>query len=424
MNNSREYFLYYRKYIIQKGRKNMKNLLKNVTLAGIFCILAVSCSGCEKNKAAGMKSINPEPATAAASTNQSRYSLDLGESFLLPLSDETITSCTSSNPEIVAVSQKGNLHARKQGKAKIEIMTKDGDTTHKRLFHIKVRKHGMVYPAFSMMKGEHLDLQFSRKKVHAVWKSDKPAVAKVSKRGKVIAKKKGTATITGTTKDKKTYTCHITVTKRIKSVIYLTFDDGPNRYTTPKILKVLKKNQVKATFFELKPAKKDFDLTKRVIEEGHTLALHGYQHKYDIIYKSQKVYHNNLDQLRNLFFQKYGVWCTASRFPGGSSNTCSRYNKGIMTKLTRKLDGWGYHYFDWNVDSCDAGGARNSQEVFRNVKKSLVKNRGNVVLMHDFYKNDKTIHALDKIIRYGKKQGYTFLPITASTTEVHHQVNN
>lgn len=46
------------------------------------------------------------------------------------------------------------------------------------------------------------------------------------------------------------------------------------------------------------------------------------------------------------------------------------------------------------------------------------------MLMHDYTHNDKTIHALDKIIKYGKKNGYTFMPITASTAEVHHGVNN
>ena len=187
---------------------------------------------------------------------------------------------------------------------------------------------------------------------------------------------------------------------------------------------ILKKNHVKATFFELRPASYDFKFTKRVIDEGHTLALHGYKHKYYEIYKSEKVYKGNLDKLRNLFFKKFGVWCTVSRFPGGSSNTVSRYNKGIMTRLTKKLDGWGYHYFDWNVDSEDAGGARNPQQTFHNVTSELCKGRGNVVLMHDFYGNDKTINALDKMIKYGKKHGYVFLPITASTDAVHHGVNN
>ena len=44
--------------------------------------------------------------------------------------------------------------------------------------------------------------------------------------------------------------------------------------------------------------------------------------------------------------------------------------------------------------------------------------------MHDFYGNDKTINALDKMIKYGKKHGYVFLPITASTDAVNHGVNN
>lgn len=46
------------------------------------------------------------------------------------------------------------------------------------------------------------------------------------------------------------------------------------------------------------------------------------------------------------------------------------------------------------------------------------------MLMHDFSGNDKTINALEKIIKYGKKHGYTFLPITASTAENHHTVLN
>jgi peptidoglycan/xylan/chitin deacetylase (PgdA/CDA1 family) len=142
------------------------------------------------------------------------------------------------------------------------------------------------------------------------------------------------------------------------------------------------------------------------------------------VYRSQKAYRDNLDKLRNLFYHKYGVWCTISRFPGGSSNTVSRYNPGIMTKLTKKVHDWGYHYFDWNVDSNDAGGARSAAETFANFKKELCKGRANVVLMHDFANNDKTINALDRMIKYGKKNGYTFLPITASTGEIHHGVNN
>ncbi len=103
----------------------------------------------------------------------------------------------------------------------------------------------------------------------------------------------------------------------------------------------------------------------------------------------------------------------------------SRYNPGIMTKLTKKLHSWGYHYFDWNISSGDAGDVKTAAAVYKNVTKGLKKGQSNVILMHDFNRNDKTIRALEKIIKYGKKHGYTFLPITASTVENHHtKLNN
>lgn len=406
-------------------KRNYRIIMLVCLMPAVFLLL----SGCqEKDNSKAHKASAVSDATVGeavdADGGQKNYSLNLGEVSDLELAGEEIISLTSNKPDVVSVSDTGTLHALKQGKAKVTVKIKADDSAVKTVYHVKVKKRGMVYPVFSMMKGEHLDMQFSIADTDAVWESKNPRVAKISKTGKVTAEKTGQARLIARAGDGKKYRCDLRVTKRIKDVIYLTFDDGPNRYSTTKILDILKKNNVKATFFELKPAVKDFDLTKRVIEEGHSLALHGYQHKYEIVYKSQKVYHENLDKLRNLFFQKFGVWCTVSRFPGGSSNTRSRYNPGIMTKLTGKLHDWGYHYFDWNVDSCDAGGARSAADTFRNFKNGILKGRGNVVLMHDYYKNDKTIDALDKMIQYGKKQGFTFLPITASTDEVHHGVNN
>lgn len=324
---------------------------------------------------------------------------------------------------VLKILEDGSVFGLSPGKAQVSIQSNGRNYQTQ----VKVKKRGMVYPSFTMMQKEVLDLQFSsgRKAADYDWSSSDTAVAKVSKEGKIKGKGIGTAVVTGIAKDQSDrYRCEVTVTKKVEKAIYLTFDDGPNRYSTPKILDILKKNDVKATFFELKPAKKDFDLTERVLKEGHTLAMHGYQHKYDQIYKSERIYHENLDKLRTLFFNKFGVWCTLTRFPGGSSNMVSSYNPGIMTKLTKELDGWGYHYFDWNVSSGDAGGATNSDQVYRNFKRELSKEHASVVLMHDFYKNDKTINALNRIIKYGKKHGYTFLPLTASTEEVHHKVNN
>lgn len=399
----------------------------------VICILTdvVVLSGCHAGKVQGRKSGQKAVAAwkrkepAAEKPNAKRIVMDLGEILSLPLKEEEeLLSVSSKKAKVVQTAENGELYAMKQGEAKVKAEIAVDGEVYTRIYHVKVRKYGMVYPAFQMMKGEHLDLQFNRDGINAVWKSKNPKVVQVSKKGRAVAKKKGAAVLMAETDDGKTYRCKLKVSRKIKDIIYLTFDDGPNRYSTPKVLDILKKNGVKATFFELKPAKSDFDLTKRILNEGHALALHGYQHKYDIVYQSQKVYHENLDKLRALFFKKFGVWCTVSRFPGGSSNTKSRYNPGIMTKLTKKVHGWGYHYFDWNVDSGDAGGARTAKDTFANFKQGLQKGRSNVVLMHDFNGNDKTIDALDKMIQYGKKMGYHFLPITASTNEVHHGVNN
>lgn len=409
------------KFAISKRKVIMAAIFLGIV--AIFCLVGYYWKDTSAKEIAVIGEKDVTVKKGAASNLNIR--MDLGEAVQLTLLEkEKLLSCESSNKQVVTVSKKGMLHALMQGKAKIKVKSKIGKKLRTKIYRITVKKHGMVYPVFSMMKDEHLDLQFSLDGVKATWESKNPSVATVSKKGKVVAVKKGDTIIIGKTEQGKIYRCKLTVTKKIKSIIYLTFDDGPNRYSTTKVLKILKRNGVKATFFQLKPAKKDFDLTQRVLDEGHSLALHGYQHKYDIVYRSQKKYRNNLDQLRDLFFKKFGVWCTVSRFPGGSSNTRSSYNPGIMTKLTKRLHGWGYHYFDWNVDSGDAGGARTAKDTFRNFKNGLQKGRSNVVLMHDYQGNDKTINALEKMIRYGKKNGYTFLPITASTGEIHHTVNN
>lgn len=334
-----------------------------------------------------------------------------------------ISQMECDNGSILKILEGGLVYGIAPGTAHLTIQA----GTQNYQTEVKVKKRGMVYPSFSMMQKEVLDLQFSsgKKAADYDWTTTDARIAKVTADGRIKAKAVGTAVVTGIARDKSdAYRCEVTVTKRIEKAIYLTFDDGPNRYSTPKVLDILKENGVKATFFELKPAKKDFDLTERVLKERHTLAMHGYQHKYDQIYKSEKTYHENLDKLQELFFDKFGVWCTLTRFPGGSSNMVSSYNPGIMTRLTGKLDGWGYHYFDWNVSSGDAGEAISSNQVYRNFKRELSKDHASVVLMHDFYKNDKTINALNRIIKYGKKHGYTFLPLTASTDEIHHKVNN
>ena len=72
-----------------------------------------------------------------------------------------------------------------------------------------------------------------------------------------------------------------------KKVVYLTFDDGPTPQNTEKILAILKKNNIKGTFFVIGH---NSDMYKRIVEEGHTIALHTYSHNYKEVYASEEAF--------------------------------------------------------------------------------------------------------------------------------------
>ncbi len=240
-----------------------------------------------------------------------------------------------------------------------------------------------------------------------------------------------TYTVEDSKKNKTTVTRVVTVSNEvvtsspIKGAIYLTFDDGPSATITPKLLDILKEKNVKATFFVINHSSSLDYLIKREYDEGHTVALHSMTHNYSTVYSSMDAYFEDLEKIQAKVEEITGQKSQIIRFPGGSSNTISRnYCKGIMTNLTKEVLNRGYHYFDWNVSSGDAGDAKTSQEVYNNVINGLSKNKANVVLMHDFESNYKTLNAISDIIDYGKANGYQFLAIDMSTAMVKHSPNN
>ena len=255
----------------------------------------------------------------------------------------------------------------------------------------------------------------------------------VVKSGTVNPNKLGTYKITYTVKDMTGNQAVVERTVKViskpvnnnsgsnKGVIYLTFDDGPKQGTTNVILDILKEENVPATFFVTNSGPDS--LIKREYDEGHTVGLHTASHNYATVYKSVDSYYNDLLQVQNRVKRITGYESKIIRFPGGSSNTISKkYSKGIMTILTKDVVNKGYHYFDWNISSGDAGETTSSSGVYNYVVKSLSKNKSNVILMHDI--KPYTRDALRNIIRYGKNNGYTFAKITMSTPMVTHHVNN
>ena len=210
------------------------------------------------------------------------------------------------------------------------------------------------------------------------------------------------------------------------SFICLTFDDGPSTEVTDKILDTLSIYGVKATFFICDYGEEGVKKVKRMIDEGHTVAMHTLSHDYSSLYSSVDNFMGEIHKQQNKIFNDTGYKPTYLRFPGGSSNTISEdYCEGVMTALTEKVHAEGMEYYDWNADSGDArGNGIDPDTLYWNFVNEIEHGRTNIVLMHDSNAKYTTAEALPRMIEYGLSNGYEFRPITDDTTPVHHSVNN
>ncbi|WP_054741058.1 polysaccharide deacetylase family protein [Cellulosilyticum ruminicola] len=200
---------------------------------------------------------------------------------------------------------------------------------------------------------------------------------------------------------------------------YLTFDDGPS-VNTVKILDFLKANNIKATFFVLGKNNQD-EIYKRIVNEGHTLAIHSNTHEYDKIYRSVDTFMTDITDLSKSLEKITGVKPTIMRFPGGSNNTISHKYGGtsIMDQIIPAVNNAGFTYFDWNVDSSDASANRQDKNVIVNSVLNGSKGKDEaVILMHDAPAKTTTVDALPQIVEGLRQQGFSFRAITGETEQV------
>lgn len=203
------------------------------------------------------------------------------------------------------------------------------------------------------------------------------------------------------------------------NVIYLTFDDGPSIYT-PRLLEILEKYNAKATFFVMNTG--CIDLVKDIVEGGHSVGIHSVNHKYKEIYASPEAYFNDILTMQQIIYDLTGVRTYLMRFPGGSSNTTSIFNPGIMTYLTQAVEDNGFCYFDWHVDSRDAAGAQSSEEVYRNMRAGAYDRQITIMLQHDT--TAFSVTAVEKLLIWGIENGYQFLALDMTSPAYHHEVKN
>lgn len=214
--------------------------------------------------------------------------------------------------------------------------------------------------------------------------------------------------------------------KNNSKVVYLTFDDGPSS-KTGQVLDILKEENIKASFFMCNYGNANNTYVKRMINEGHTICLHGFSHDYAKIYADEESFYNNINDLKIKLENDFGINAKYFRFPGGSSNTVSRKvstASNIMTKLVKYMSDRGYRYFDWTHSSGDAAAIpKTKEEIYANVINGM-KNGDNIILMHDSNSHQQTVDALDPIIKTLKEMGYTFKAISDETIPCHQMVAN
>ena len=258
-------------------------------------------------------------------------------------------------------------------------------------------------------------------KVHSLEKQIE-TITKVSDSGVVKAQEKEVKT---TKAPKKASTAEPTIKPTDDTTtkkVYLTFDDGPGSQTR-KILDILKKNHVKATFFVT--GKEDASSKKiyqRIVKEGHTLAMHSYSHIQDVIYDSKEAFEKDLKQINRCLYEATGVHTKFYRFPGGSSTQNTSLPIQNFIDVLKKNH---YLYLDWNVISPDINNANATKEqVVTGVMQGVDAYDTAVVLMYDVADKPMTVKALPSIIKQIKAKNYELLPVDESMILIQHNNGN
>ncbi|NLL29966.1 MAG: polysaccharide deacetylase [Clostridiales bacterium] len=198
-----------------------------------------------------------------------------------------------------------------------------------------------------------------------------------------------------------------------KKIAYLTFDDGPSKESTSKILDILAANNIKATFFVLGSSiqknEKAEQLLKRMYNEGHTIANHGYSHNYNILYPNGTIdvqavindMNKNINLLKDILGESF--YTRIIRLPGGYSSWKGR------KELDKKLKELGLYQMDWNALNGDADGKSYGKEQLMNNLINTVGDKDTIfVLMHDTDEKKDTAEGLQEYINFLVSKGFEF----------------
>ncbi len=176
--------------------------------------------------------------------------------------------------------------------------------------------------------------------------------------------------------------------------VYLTFDDGPSKKIRPRFWTFCSARASKALFFALGEQVKEYpDYAKRIVQEGHALGNHSYNHVYKQLYSSFSTFWQQILMTDDIFYQTTGQRTRLLRAPGGTATNFDGFYYYYMNQA-------GFTVHDWNIDSGDASRAGvKAEEILSMVKKSPLR-RELVVLMHDGAGHEETVKALPQMISF------------------------
>ncbi len=183
-----------------------------------------------------------------------------------------------------------------------------------------------------------------------------------------------------------------------QKVVVLTFDDGPFENSTAKIIKILNKYDVKATFFLVGSLiEKNPELTKLLIDSGHELANHSYSHASLKKLPNEKI-KEEITSAQNIL-AKFGVRSEWFRPPYLSLND-------YVIECANQL---GLKPISWSLCSDDFKGL-SPDELVKHIEKNL--HNGAIILLHEHGYRQNTIKALPKIIEMIQTKGYKIITLS------------
>lgn len=202
-----------------------------------------------------------------------------------------------------------------------------------------------------------------------------------------------------------------------KGTICLTFDDGPCEYTE-EVLEVLAKYGVKATFFIIASQTKHLHMLPKILEQGHTLGIHCYDHRaYEWLYKNEQNYFHDLMAAQEIVHDWTGQYAHVVRFPGGSRTASFLVASfpGGSEEMYRVMHEAGVRVYDWNVQP--ESGTKTTEGTIIDFTHPKEPYEYAVVLQHDT--RLFSVRALDSMISWALAEGYTFAAMDETFPEIH-----